>query len=80
MTIRPSLQLWQQGTFTCFITPSSEPGPYRVVIHDGDDLIDQHAFADHAAALAHAIEALGHAMDPTAAHIPPESSDNDPRR
>jgi hypothetical protein len=34
MTIRPSLQLWQHETLTCFITPTGEPAPYWVVIYD----------------------------------------------
>ena len=54
----PLPQLWQHGTKTCRVTPASQPGPYVVVVQDGDTTNEQRTFPNHDDAVSFAIEEL----------------------
>ena len=51
------LQLWQYGTKTCRISPTDQPAPYWVIVHDGDKP-SARSFPNHNEAVAHAVDEL----------------------
>lgn len=55
------LQLWQIGTKTCRLTSATQPAPYWVVLHDGDNRVSQRTFDNHDDATAYAVEELSRA-------------------
>lgn len=54
----PLLRLWQHGTIACRITPATEPPPYWVIVHDGEQPIAQVSFKEHDVAAGFAVEQL----------------------
>jgi len=65
MSTPPLVQLWQQGTTTCRISPVTESAPYWVVIQHGDEASLPRAFETHDEAVSYAVEELRRATGRT---------------
>jgi hypothetical protein len=63
MALLPSLRLWHQDTCTCYITPTTEPAPFWVVVLDDGLPVSRRSFHDHPDALAHALKLLERAIE-----------------